>query len=285
MNPSKHAQVPSDAHAPFPAQSVAASHGEAHVAPTNPPSQTHRPSAAFHAPFEPQCVAGSAGSGVSQRSPLNPGVHSHSPVMPLHVPLLTHPQPLHPGPVNFPLHAHFMAPDASSYTHAPFVGGHVPDAHVMATHIPFGPVGAYPGSHSHVASERHVPRPPQIFARGESRGASIAGGPAPGQCASQFAPVHPSRHAHVAPSSPNRPVHVCIVEPSASRSARGMPHSHDPDASRSWHASPTYPSLQWHRPLAASHDPRFSHGPATPGHRTSHAAPPHPRWHAHRPVS
>ena len=127
---------------------------------------------------------------------------------------------------------------------APFVGGHVPDAHVMATHIPFGPVGAYPDRTR--TSRPSTSRDRRRFSRGANSAARAS--PAArrrGRTRRNSPPSIP--HAHVTPSSSRRPVHVCIVEPSASRRARGMPHPHAPDASRVWHASPANPSLQWHR--------------------------------------
>ena len=68
----------------------------------------------------------SEGAGVSHRAPPNPGAHSHSAVMSLHVPPFRHAHVLHPWPVNPPLHRQSASPATGSNTQRPRVGGHAP---------------------------------------------------------------------------------------------------------------------------------------------------------------
>ena len=107
-------------------------------------------------------------------------------MMSLHVPPLVHAHVLHPWPVYPPRHTQLIKLVTESNKHVPLAAGHVPAAHVAATHTPPTPVLAYPSSHAQVLSSDptaggHVPLPPQSTACAESGSAAKEGGPAPGQ--------------------------------------------------------------------------------------------------------
>ena len=209
----------------------------------------------MYAPFAPHAFATSAseGAGVSHRAPPNPGAHSHSAVMSLHVPPFRHAHVLHPWPVNPPLHRQSASPATGSNTQRPRVGGHVPAAHVAGAHDPVAGSGANPESHAQTpVAASQVPLPPHVIDSGAPNGAFSASGPEPGQGASQSAPHHPSRHEQTrapAADSATRPVQNCIVSPVIrSRAARAIPHAHSPRGNTASslisHPTPAYPGLQ-----------------------------------------